>query len=608
MLISALNDYYDILAKDNNNVLPDGYSKVKIHYLIALNKEGKLTDITVNGDNPKSASKVDNPKEFKFPKRTEKTCIDSNFIEHRATYIFGLNYEKDRFTTEDKTNKAKNSHEAFCKVNLEFIDGIYTPIVNAFRNFILNFKPEQETENPKLLEIAKYFKTSNFAFCLEGRPDILLNEDEEINKKWKKVYYAQGAVSNESLGQCAVSGKIAEISRLHNKIKGFNSMGSVLIGVNEEAYESYGCKQGFNSNISKEVMERYTEALNYLLQDKKHKQFIDGTTIIYFAMNKQEEYIDAFNDAMFDNFDKDDATQMDAKLDEIGENMKMLKITESALKTDKLDNNVDFYIFGLRPNSSRLALKFIYKKEFGKIMRNIAKHQEDLKIYEDSKPISLSKIMYELKPNTNKKAENDPALSEKIFSAIINGYNYPIGLLDTVIRRIKTDNDKEEKNIIKFRKINSTRIGIIKAYLNRKSRLSGKKEEITMALNENYQNASYLCGRLFALLEKAQIEAYKDENGVGKELNKTIKDSYFSSACSTPSIIFPRLIKLAQYHLAKAKYGPQINYEIGKIMNKLENEFPKNLSLDEQGKFMLGYYQQFYKKHNTENLNNEEEK
>ena len=164
-------------------------------------------------------------------------------------------------------------------------------------------------------------------------------------------------------------------------------------GVNEEAYESYGHVQDFNSNISKKVMERYTEALNYLLEDKKHKQYIDGTTIIYFAMNKNDEYVDAFSDAMFDSFDKDDETQMNAKLDNLGKRVKSLDITDSALKIDNLDENVEFYIFNLSPDSSRLALKFIYRQEFGKIMKNIAQHQKDLKIYENSKPISLWKIM-----------------------------------------------------------------------------------------------------------------------------------------------------------------------------------------------------------------------
>ena len=44
MLIHALCDYYDILAKAGQ-VLPEGYSCVKIHYLVSLTEDGKIDDI-----------------------------------------------------------------------------------------------------------------------------------------------------------------------------------------------------------------------------------------------------------------------------------------------------------------------------------------------------------------------------------------------------------------------------------------------------------------------------------------------------------------------------------------------------------------------------------
>ena len=44
MLIKALCDYYDILSKEDK-VLPDGYSKVNVHYLISLTKDGKMDEI-----------------------------------------------------------------------------------------------------------------------------------------------------------------------------------------------------------------------------------------------------------------------------------------------------------------------------------------------------------------------------------------------------------------------------------------------------------------------------------------------------------------------------------------------------------------------------------
>ena len=44
MLIKALCDYYDILEKEGN-VLAEGYSYVKIHYLVCLTKKGEIDEI-----------------------------------------------------------------------------------------------------------------------------------------------------------------------------------------------------------------------------------------------------------------------------------------------------------------------------------------------------------------------------------------------------------------------------------------------------------------------------------------------------------------------------------------------------------------------------------
>ena len=142
-----------------------------------------------------------------------------------------------------------------------------------------------------------------------------------------------------------------------------------------------------------------------------------------------------------------------------------------------------------------------------------------------------------------------------------------------MIRRVKTD---------KF--INATRAGVIKAYLTR-----NKKEEWKVSLDRSNNNQAYLCGRLFAVLENIQNQAV----GGGK-LNSTIKDKYFASAAAKPASIFPTLIKLSQHHMKKLNDGSQIFHAklVGEIMNMLENEFPKTLSLVEQGKFIIGYYQQ----------------
>ena len=44
MLIKGLYDYYDIL-REKGEVLPDGYSIVKVKYRISITENGKIDDI-----------------------------------------------------------------------------------------------------------------------------------------------------------------------------------------------------------------------------------------------------------------------------------------------------------------------------------------------------------------------------------------------------------------------------------------------------------------------------------------------------------------------------------------------------------------------------------
>jgi CRISPR-associated protein Csd1 len=115
-----------------------------------------------------------------------------------------------------------------------------------------------------------------------------------------------------------------------------------------------------------------------------------------------------------------------------------------------------------------------------------------------------------------------------------------------------------------------------------------------MSLNEQCTDAAYVLGRLFAVLEKVQQEAIGD-------INASIKDRYFTSACATPGSVFPILLRLSQHHIAKAEYGYASDHRIQDILDLLDvkdNPIPARLTLDEQGVFILGYYHQraaFYK-------------
>lgn len=591
MLIKGLCDYYDIL-REKGEVLPDGYSIVPVKYKVSLTEHGEIDEIVscqeevqVSGKKPKLV-----PKDMVMPKRTEKPGIDANIIEHRPLYIFGLNFSNDGFTTEDNTNKAKKSHQDFVTKNLAFIEGIDSPVVNAYRKFIENWRPEEETENRYLLDLGKNYSNSGFAFFLSGEPDKMLHEDSQLREQWEKYYEEKGDGEEEQyVAQCAITGEEAPIARIHGKIRGVSgglATGNVLISYKNSSENSYGNEQSYNSNISKEVMRKYTEALNYLLKGRDHKITIDDITVIFWAMSKDSGYEDNVMAMLMGQPEGQDGIKTEEMIKDLLSRGSQLGITEREAedKFNDIDENVDFYIAGLKPNSSRLSVKFILRKRYGDILMNIARFQGEIQVKEPLKVVPLYWIKGEMVSPKSSNEKVNPDFMTKLFEAVMYNNRFPVALLETLIRRVKTD-----------KYINDTRAGLIKAYLNR-----NEKEEIKLALDYENRNQAYLCGRLFAVLEWLQKRALGD-------LNTTIKDKYFASAAAKPATVFPKLLTLAQAHIKKLDgEGNKVYYNklIGQIINEINDEFPTTLSLVDQGKFIIGYYQQnqdfFVKKEDRE--------
>lgn len=597
MLIRSLCDYYDIQSA-RGEAASDIMSEQPVHWMVMLTPDGRVADIIdkrIEESVPQKNGKVKivkKPIVVSLPKRTQKTGIDANIIEHRPLYIFGLNYDaKIGLTPDDKTGKARKSHEAFVKKNLELFDGIDSEIARAYVNFIKNWVPENETENEQLKKLGKEYQGSYYIFALDGSPECKLHKDKAVLAKYEEIMAkaaAETAESDDGIMMCPIEGERLRAARIHDKIKGIkggNSVGAVLVNFNSSAFESYGKSQSMNSGISEKAMKKYTSSLNKLLADPMHHIYSDDMTVVFFAMKHDDKAeCDLFNGYLnSSNGVTEDSTKADVKA--VSENIYYKGQTGNAQVLDKdVDNGVDFFVAGFTPNSSRICQKFMVRNKFGKIIDNVKQHQQDMAICGSNGEIPLWRINKEL-VSPNSANAISPALQSDIFQAILNGTNYPYTLLETVVRRVCTDSDTDSNNKIK---INEVRAGLIKAFINRKARLNGDKEEITMSLDKENKNPAYLCGRLFAVLEKIQLEA------TDVKLNRTIKDAYFSSASSRPALIMPRLIDLSNYHLRKLKEGRAIDFSklINEIMGKIKDSLPTNLSIMEKGKFQLGYFQQ----------------
>ena len=580
MILSSLCEYHAIMER-RGEVLREGYSALPMKFLVCLTPEGEIDAIIDRGETENGKRTYP---EMLLPLRTQKTSIDANIIEHRPLYLFGLVCRDGAYHADDA--KAQKSITAHRRENLAFFAGLVSPVAQAYRNFILRWDPAKECENRYLLAISKEYAKGYFAFCLSGDPAHPLHEDAEVQAKWEAVFSARAAESDAPVAQCPVYGENLPVARLHNKIKGIKGgqpSGCSLVCFNNESENSYGKEQSYNSSVSERAMKAYTEALNYLLADARHRTYLGGMTVVHFALAVQEEPYLKGASVLFEEPPKAPRTTEGDVERSVGTTMQKIAVGQKP-SFDVPDANVEYCIFGLVPNSSRVAVKFGYRNTFGVLRRNVERYHRDFAIGNVTQAPPVWKICKQL-VSPKSKEEPPTDLEGEMLASIIGGTPFPYKVLALAVQRVRTDQDEEKNHFIK---LNDTRAGLIKACLNQRKKF--QEDPITMALDPNRKDPAYLCGRMFAALEKLQQDRTRQEGG---ELNKTIKESFFASACATPALVFPRLVRLAQAHLAKLREGSKTFYAklLGEISEGL-SAFPKTLSLEEQGLFILGYYHQ----------------
>ena len=121
-------------------------------------------------------------------------------------------------------------------------------------------------------------------------------------------------------------------------------------------------------------------------------------------------------------------------------------------------------------------------------------------------------------------------------------------------------------------------------------------------LDKENTNPGYLCGRLFAVLDKIQEDASN---------SNSIRERYMNAASATPASVFATILNLSVHHAEKLNEGSKVYYEKLKqeIICKLPADaFPAHLDLQDQGRFFVGYYHQrqaFFQK--KEDQNNQQE-
>jgi CRISPR-associated protein Csd1 len=247
------------------------------------------------------------------------------------------------------------------------------------------------------------------------------------------------------------------------------------------------------------------------------------------------------------------------------------------------ERNVRFFVLGLAPNAARISVRFWLNAPLAELAPRIARHFEDLRIVRryDSDPITPSLFRLLSSLALQGKLDNvPPRLAGEWMRAILEGQPLPLLLLNAAVIRCKAEQD-----------VTYLRASILKAWLNRDHRrqhpeLPLNHSQFMEALDMEQSEIPYRLGRLFAVLERIQQQAMPG-------INATIRDRYYGAASTTPVAVFTTLLRLKNAHLKKLTDGAANYFErlIGEVVGPL-TDFPRQLTLPDQGRFALGYYHQ----------------
>lgn len=556
MILKALYDYYHRCG----NMPSKGLEEKEIGFLLILSQDGNFLRFEDCRDDDKKHAR----KYFVKQHVGRTSAPVANYLYDNSAYVLGFS---------DKSNGNEQLcfdtfKEKIASIAEAFPDNRDVAAVKAFyensRETILDIVSKDSLWEEITKNLSKKYSTFSFR----------INSDVKILAEKKEILQLEHNDSSEGGRLCLVSGKhgTSVETTTATMIPGSQATAKLVAYQIQSGYDSYGKTKCGNAPISEDAEFAYTTALNTMLQPNSRNKFLVGNrTFLFWASSRNGASIQA-EGSLFAMLGVADETKDNPNANIMKARRVFESIYSGELKTG-LDDR--FYILGLAPNSARIAVVYWSECPLKDFAEKILRHFDDMEIHDTRKdkwPYMGIRDMIASVTLGGHVSDATPNLTEAVVKSIFQGLPYPATLFTACIRRIRAE-----------QKVTITRAAIIKAYLNRQNH-NNKKIEIM--LDKENSNHGYLCGRLFAVLEKIQEEA----NHIS-----SIRERYLNAASATPATVFPAVLNLSIHHSEKLDEGRKIYFEKLKqeIINKISDSgFHSHLDIQDQGRFFVGYYHQ----------------
>jgi CRISPR-associated protein Csd1 len=340
-----------------------------------------------------------------------------------------------------------------------------------------------------------------------------------------------------------------------------------------------------------DVAEKATAALNWLLRDESSHLQMGDAMVVFWAIDEKAS----------------GAPPQSLGFSELMKKADSLQVREFLNGAWSVHPNIPdttrFYAAVLSSPQSRITVRSWHTETLPKAVKYFREWLGSSLLpnrYGDDCPTSIMGLA-DCTVRKSKNSKPLPRTYSELFESALFGQPLPSRLYSAALERQSLELAKgcDKKTITEFEGRLCARTALIKLYLSKKG--------VTINMNNHIEqnDAAYLCGRLLAILDKIHIEAHRQSGGT----NLSPANRSYAAASTTPALAFPQLCKLARYHLNKIGGGWAHRLENGysaEDNNGIEFEglkhicarlkkvagcnFPRTLSLEEQGRFAIGFY------------------
>ena len=573
MLLQRLVEY----AERGTDQLPSMYQIKPIRYEIRLDADGRQFVPILPLANPANkATKRGEPRLVPHRKRT--VGIAPILLADNAEYAFGIAREAS------KPDRVVRQHEAFIGLVKACAAETNEPTVRAVVAFLTESGPRRRSD---LVLPSDFDPTGDVGFVVDGVRPVDL---PTVRAFWAAQFAATESTSLKSDEpdeksserfldpkrlSCIACGNVRPVLKRHRyKLKGVPGGqlgGTDLISANSGAFESYGLRASEVAPVCYECGEKYLNALNKLLaDDSTHLQV--GNVLVYVFWTAKDT---ASNPGTM--FSEPDSEGMIGQVREL-----ILAFNTARVAAINLDP-MPFYALALSANSSRTVVREWIDQTVGEANQTLARYFALQEIVDwdgrEGMPLRPKALA---SATVRAKSDPSPSVPAALLGLALRGDTLPQNIAFEAIRRCRIEGG-----------VSRERAALIKMTIG--SRPGTTPEEIKRMtdLDANQSDPAYLCGRLFAVLDRIQHAA------LGRR-NATVVDKYYGSASSAPASVFGKIIGDAQPHLSKIQkergdgaYNA-LQKRLAEIMKDINatTGFPKTLTLHAQGLFALGYYHQ----------------